>query len=113
MDARRFAPLTLVALALAAGACSSESPTTAGPGDGAAPDVAPGSDASADGGGLSIAGMVKDQAGVPVGSAKIEVGAASVFSNPDGNYSIAVAGAGPVTLKVSRPWFMSLEEMVT
>src|SRR5881394_2839630 len=98
-EARGRPPLTMKCLAfvtlsaLGLCACSSDSePVTPG-GDAGADVSAPGPDAGADsasdsapdtGAGLGIAGVVQDQAGVPVASAKLEVGGASVFSDPDG-----------------------------
>ena len=50
---------------------------------------------------------------MPVARAKLEVGATSVFSDPQGQYTLAVPSAGPVALKVTRLWFTPVESNVT
>jgi hypothetical protein len=93
--------------------CSSSGGPAGGPGDGSAdggaPDVA-GPDAA---GALIVTGTVKDKAGVPVGSAKVAVGAVSAFSDTMGSYSLPLPAGGAVTLSVTRNWFKTLEESVT
>ncbi len=108
----RACALTLVALAVPGlAACSGASdgpvPITTPVTDAAVPRAEAGASAS------GLAGTVKDKAGEPVGGAKIEVGSASVFSDTQGKYSLPLAAAGAVTLKITRNWFKPFEEMVT
>lgn len=101
--------LLSIAIQTLGSACSSDS--TPGTGDS-------GTDAGVEAGGetmaagLALTGTVKDKAGVPVSRAKLEVGTASVFSDPQGKYTLAVPAGGAVTLKVTRQWFTPLESSV-
>jgi hypothetical protein len=106
---------SLGVLLLAAGApagCSSDPATPPGTDAGAGGDAVADT-TTADGAALAITGTVTDRAGMPVARAKLEVGATSVFSDPQGGYTLAVPAAGSVTLKVTRQWFTALESSVT
>jgi hypothetical protein len=91
----------------ALGACSSSSsdPRPDGAvdmGGGDQPGSAPG-----------LAGTVSDKLGVPVTSARIEAGGASVFSDTQGKYALTLPMGGSVVVKVTRNWFKPVEETVT
>jgi hypothetical protein len=61
----------------------------------------------------SLSGTVRDQAGVPVLGAKLQAGAASVFSDGQGHYALAVVDCGSLVLAVTRDWFQSAQLPVT
>lgn len=86
-------------------------PDGGGGGDAGA-DTAPasegGSPGAETGGALTIAGTIKDKAGVVVVGARVEVpGAAGmpIFSDAQGKYAAPAPMAGPTTVKVTRGWF--------
>jgi hypothetical protein len=106
-------------------ACSSSSdtpgPSASAAGSDASADarsdggVQPGADAVArpdTGAALALLGTVKDGAGVPVPSAKIEAAGASVFSDTEGRFELVLTSGGPVVVKVTRNWFKPTEIMV-
>jgi hypothetical protein len=78
------------------------------------PDAAPsGAEAGTDGGAASLTGTVKDRAGTAVAGAKVAVGAASVFSDPQGKYTLPGVPAGMAAVKVTRDWFTPLDTTAT
>jgi hypothetical protein len=82
------------------------SPIDGGPIDGGPP---------IDGGARSLSGMVTDQTGAPVVGAKVQIAAASVFSDGQGLYTISNVDngdGGPVTVVVTREWFNRYEATV-
>ena len=107
-----LAPFACLAAAMIA-ACGSTGETRldAAVDSGAIDSAAP--PAGEAGGAAVLSGTVKDQAGVAVGNAKVAVGAASVFSDTQGQYLLSGLAPGPAVLEVSRDWFKPLESMVT
>ena len=83
--------LLSIAIQTLGSACSSDS--TPGSGDGGT-DAGPDVGGETMGTGLALTGTVKDKAGVAVSRAKLEVGTASVFSDPQGQYTLAVPVGG-------------------
>ncbi|HXU81845.1 MAG TPA: carboxypeptidase regulatory-like domain-containing protein [Polyangia bacterium] len=108
----------LFALAVAGCGSSSTSPMgtpDAGPEGGPPPDVGamPGMDM---GTARSVAGTVKDKAGVPVVGAQVVVAGASmpaIYTDAQGKYSAPVAAPGEAPVVVTRDWFEKLETKVT
>jgi len=77
--------------------------------DPAARDGGPSGDSIAptDGGpgGPGLTGTVKDEKGVPVGGAQLEVGSELAYSTDKGLYELTNLNPGPVTVKVTQSWF--------
>jgi hypothetical protein len=113
----------LCSLALACGCKSSSQNLPDGAQDAPAPALDAGNEwaGALDGPGLavdggtvcSLSGTVRDQAGVPVLGAKLQAGAASVFSDGQGHYALAVVDCGSLVLAVTRDWFQSAQLPVT
>jgi hypothetical protein len=53
----------------------------------------------------SLSGTVRDKAGVPVSSAKVQAGAALVYAGGDGRYALAQVTCGTLVINVTREWF--------
>ena len=84
----------------------------AGPEGGPPPDVGAMPDLAAT---RSVAGTVKDKAGVPVVGAQVAVAAATtpIYTDAQGKYSAPVAAAGEAPVVVTRDWFDKFEGKVT
>jgi hypothetical protein len=83
----------------------------------AGPDVkAPAETGPEAGATASLAGTIKDKAGVPIVGAKVVVAGVTgpeVFSDAQGKYSAPAAAAGPTAVSVTRDWFEKLDGNVT
>ena len=72
-----------------------------------------GGEAGAPAGTGRLAGTVKDEAGLPVLGAKVELGALAKYTDSMGHYALTDLAPGPATVKVTRNWFKDLETSVT
>lgn len=63
----------------------------------------------------TLSGLVTDQVGVPIVGAKVESGAAWVYSDGQGLYTLGpvdMVDSGPIVVKVSRDWFKPFQAEV-
>jgi hypothetical protein len=105
---------TLVAIAIFAGpGCDDDGASSPDAGSDGGVD-APQSEGGIDSAGTaSLAGVIKDSAGVVVVNAQVVVGDKVGFSDQQGKYTVAGLAPGAAAIKVTRNWFKPLETNAT